>query len=86
MADPFATHAATPTAPARKCFDITPNNEADLPTVPKALYCNGAGTVKVTLVDGGTSTFTVAGAGPLDISPVRVWATGTTVASLIGLL
>lgn len=86
MADPFATLAATPTAPARKCFDITPNNDADLPTVPKALYCNGAGAVRVTLVDGGTSTFTVPGPGPLDISPARVWVTGTTVASLIGLL
>lgn len=86
MADPYATLGATPTAPARKCFDITPSNDADLPNVPKALYCNGAGTVKVTLVDGGTSTFTVSGAGPLDVSPVRVWATDTTVASLIGLL
>lgn len=86
MADSFSGFAATPTAPARKCFDITPNNDADLPTVPKALYCNGAGTVRVTLVDGGTSTFTVPGAGPLDISPARVWVTGTTVASLIGLL
>ncbi|WP_371346100.1 hypothetical protein [Ancylobacter sp. IITR112] len=86
MADSFATHAATPTAPARRAFDITPSDSTDLAEVPKALYVNGAGTIKVTMVAGGTVTFTVASPGPLDIGPARVWATGTTATGIIGLL
>lgn len=77
---------ATPMTPARKAFVITPNDGADLADIPKALYANSAGNVRVTMADGGTVTYTVAGPGPLDVCPVRVWATGTTVSSLIGLL
>lgn len=80
------TATPTPMTPARKAAAIVPSDTTDLPEVPKALYCNSGGTVKVTMADGGTVTYTVAGPGPLDICPARVWATGTTVTSLISLL
>lgn len=74
----------SPSAPARNWATISPGASTLNPR-PKALWVNQACTI--TLEDsGGTSVvFTVAGAGPLDLSPTKVTAisTGTVIGLFI---
>ena len=87
MTDIFATNASSITAPAQDGFSITPNDEADLPQVTRALYCGTGGTLVVKLLSGATLTFINVPAGSfLPIRVVRVHSAGTTAGALVGLL
>lgn len=86
MADSFETYATGLTSPADNAFDIVPADGADLALTPRALWINGAGTIKVTMKGGGVVTFTHPGGAPLDIRARRVWSTGTTATGIIGLV
>lgn len=76
-------------SPARKAFNIAPNNATDLAIATKAIYIGGAGTLSVELVGdepGSSVTFTGISAGSLlPIRVRKVLATGTTATLLIGL-
>lgn len=74
-------------APARNCFSITPNDTAELPFLPKAIYVGTGGTLVVRAIDGSSDvTFTnVANGTILDVRVTSVRATGTTASNLIGL-
>lgn len=70
--------------PAFGAFAITPNDGVDLATVTRGIYIGVAGSVKVTMADGTVVTFSNVPTGIFPIGAARVWATGTTATSLIG--
>ena len=70
-------------SPVSSGFDVTPNDSADLETLPRALYVGTSGDVTVTL-SGTELTFKDA-SGLLPIRPSRVWDTGTTASDIIAL-
>jgi hypothetical protein len=72
--------------PATGAFAVTPNDSADLPFAYRGVYVGGSGDLKVTLYDGDTVTFVSLAAGLVHpIRCVRVWSTGTTATSIIGI-
>lgn len=87
MSDRFKNHSAGLESPAMHGFAITPNDSAELVEATRALYVGVAGNIAVTLVSGAELDFANVPSGTL--LPVRaraVKATGTTAASLLGLL
>lgn len=84
MTDTFETHARGLTSPAEHAFQITPDDGADLPVIPRMLLIAGSGDVRVTTAGG--ETLTIAGlSGQLALRVRRVFATGTTATGLYGL-
>lgn len=78
MADAFESHSPGLSSPCTFGEAITPNDGADLANVSKEIFFGGAGTVKVTWLNGQEKTLTVV-AGDLRAWRVkRIWATGTT--------
>lgn len=71
--------------PVDHAFGITPNDGTDLTTWALALYVGAAGNVKVDTWGGETVTFANAPVGVLPVRVRRVWSTGTTATSLVGL-
>ncbi|HWA17683.1 MAG TPA: hypothetical protein VG757_01690 [Devosia sp.] len=87
MSDRYAAHTASLTAPASNGFDITPDDDEDLPEVVRAIYVGGAGDVAAVLREGATLTFANLPAGSLlPVRASRIKATGTTASGLIGLV
>lgn len=73
--------------PARDFYSITPQDDTDLSSIPRAIYVGGAGDLTVTSLDGTTVTFVAVPAGTvLPIMPSRVENTNTTATNLVGLL
>lgn len=74
------------TRPAENAFAVTPNNDADLAEDTRGLYVGVSGDVKVDLVGGSTEiTFVNLAAGVIHpIRARRVYATGTTATSIVG--
>lgn len=64
---------------------IGPDDNTDLAFVPKALWVDGAGTLKMTGADGNAETFAVQ-AGYVPLCPTRIWNTGTTATGIKALL
>lgn len=78
MADKFDTQADVVFAPARRHFQIAPSNSADLPTRPKAIYCQADGTIVCRDDLGVDLPYAMTAGQILPLRPVRVLATGTT--------
>jgi hypothetical protein len=74
-------------APARNCFSITPNDNASLPFLPKAIYVGTGGNLVVRAIDSNSDvTFTNVASGTiLDVRVTSIRAAGTTAANLVGL-
>ena len=77
------------THPAGKAFGILPDDSADLPVIPRALYLATPGSLAVEMAgapQGEVVIFAGLAAGiPHPIRPRRILATGTTATGLIGL-
>ncbi|MBM3496768.1 MAG: hypothetical protein FJX72_20970 [Armatimonadetes bacterium] len=71
--------------PAEHAFAVTPNDSTDLTDWALALYVGVSGNVKVTTWAGETVTFANAPVGVLPVRVRRVFATGTTASSILGL-
>lgn len=83
--DPYLYHGAGLSDPAIYAAAITPSDSADVPTVPRALYCTGDGNVVVTMRNGGDPvTLPMIAGVPLPVRVSRVWATGTTATGIVG--
>lgn len=70
---------------ANSASSITPNDSNDLARATKGLYVGVTGDVKVDMADVGTVTLTGLAAGivhPLSVK--RIYATGTTATSILG--
>lgn len=76
MDDPYVDGAA-----------ITPSDSTNLPVPTRAIYVGGAGAISAVMRSGGNSvTFAAVPVGTvLEISVVRVNATGTTATNLVAL-
>lgn len=74
--------------PPAHAVSITPNDSTDLTQTIRAIYIgdvSGGTDLKVTTAGGETVTYTGLTVGSTKVLRItRVWATGTTVASLIG--
>ena len=88
MIDPFARFADTPTAPASRCFAVSPADEGELPHASKAIYVGKGGDVTLRALDDDSDvTFVgVPSGGILDVRVRAVRATGTTAADLVALV
>ena len=85
--DPFRNSSDSPSAPAEYCFDIVPDDGADLPRATKALYVGQAGDITLRSIRGDADVlFRALPAGTiLDVRTRAVRATGTTAAGIVGL-
>lgn len=82
--DPFSTLADSATAPARRCFTITPHDTNEVAIVTKAIRSGGDGTVTLRAVDSDADVaHPVRNGERIDVRVRFVRATGTNV-SLIG--
>ena len=63
---------------------LTLDDNNDQPTVPKALWVDGAGNLKLGGSDGNAETFVVQ-AGYVPLCPTRVYLNGTTATGIKGL-
>ena len=86
LLDTFGAILLSLIAPARNCLSITPNDNAVVPFLPKAIYVGTTGAFAVRAIDGSSDvTFiNVANGTILDIRVASVRATGTTAINLIG--
>ena len=66
------------TSPATKHFQIVPDDAADLPVLPRVIYCETAGTIMVRDSEGVTLSYTLVAGDRIDFRGVRVMSTGTT--------
>lgn len=74
------------TTPAAFAVDITPNDSADLDALTRALYVGVSGDIKLTTAGGDIITLIgVLGGSILPLRCKRVFATGTTATSIVGL-
>lgn len=82
--DRFRLYSESLDGPISKAFAVTPNDNADLSEVTRALYVGGAGSVKVRFKNGGDITYINVSAGQrLPVRVERVFATGTTATNII---
>ena len=64
---------------ARRIAEVSPDDTADLPFLPRLVYCVSSGHVKLRLQDGSEKTISmIEGANQVPAETVRILATGTT--------
>jgi hypothetical protein len=86
MVDNFATYGDGLDAPAHSAFAVTPSDTADLAIDTRAIYVGVSGNITVNMVGSGTVTFTGVPQGTiLPIRASRIYATGTTATTLVGM-
>lgn len=78
MKDKFKDDADVLWGQATRWTAITPHDSNELPELPKAIRCNGAGTLMLVGEDGVAADFVVAAGEALACRPRIVKATGTT--------
>lgn len=81
MADPYASQVGGLESPGTKSAVITPDDDNDLGTVAKVIYCEEAGDVAFITTGGTTDTWAVAANSYIRLRVARVKATGTTVSA-----
>ena len=85
--DNFTSKGAEPSilAPARILEEITPDDSNDITYTTRALNVATSGSVKVTTEDGDTGTVYISAGIAFPIRVTRVWSTGTTATTIVGL-
>ncbi|GKX34648.1 MAG: hypothetical protein MnENMB40S_22660 [Rhizobiaceae bacterium MnEN-MB40S] len=81
--DPFDSYNPGLDSPLTSALNVTPDDENDLPVIPRGFHCQG-GAIKVTTMNDETVTFDV-GADNGALIPMRikrVWATDTTATNI----
>jgi hypothetical protein len=66
-------------------FNISPDDNADLPFVTRELFVGVTGNVRVRTVGGSDFTLAVPAGKRLPLRVTRVFATGTTAGNVVGL-
>lgn len=87
----FSSNSLSILSPYTDSVAITPSDTTDLAQVTRAIHAHGAGSnhdVVVTLAndpDGSSITLAVSKGDILPIRVKRVWSTGTTATTIVGL-
>ena len=76
--DEFEAYTKGLTSPATKHFAIVPDDNADLPVLPRVIYCQMDGTIMGRDDEGVDLPYTMGSGDRIDFRGVRVLATGTT--------
>lgn len=76
--DEFKDFAKGLTSPATRHFAITPDDNNDLPILPRVIYCRAQGTLVVRDSSGVELPYEMIVGERLDFRGVRVMSTGTT--------
>ena len=72
--------------PFTHAFAIVPDNTVNLPSAVRQIYVGAAGTLRIDTLQGETVDFAGMLAGTLyDIQAKKVWSTGTSASSLVGI-
>lgn len=74
---PFPPGTPGQSDPLTVLFEVTPDNDHDLPFVPRALILSVPAAVRMTMVGGGDPITVPLPAGYNPIRPQRIFATGT---------
>jgi hypothetical protein len=86
MADPFAAYKGGVFESALRHAVVTPDDNADLPVVPRGLRIGTGGDLRMRDADGTDLTWTnVASGSVLAFRARRVLATGTTASDILAL-
>lgn len=84
MPDPYEGVGSDLLGPAADAAAVTPSDTLLLDNYCKRLWIGGAGSVKLTTVNGDTVTYTGVPAGTyLQVRASQVFATGTTATNII---
>lgn len=85
--DNFQSTSDSVTAPASRCFEITPNDSADLTEATKAIYVGTGGDITLRALDADTDvTFrNVQDGSILDVRVLALRAMGTSATDIVGL-
>ena len=86
MPDAFAARHRSPSDPAFRVFEITPDDGTDLAEVTTALNVATPGTVRVTTADGSVADVSVHPGQAFPVRASRVWLTGTTATGIRGMV
>lgn len=82
----FRSNARGLSAPVERAVAITPDNDATLTIMTRALYVGGAGNLRVLTAGGDDVTLSGIQAGSMiPIRVVKVFATSTTATAIVGL-
>lgn len=76
--DEFESFTKGLTSPATRHLAITPDDNADLPILPRVIFCQMHGTIMVRDSEGVDLPYTMVLGDRIDFRGVRVLATGTT--------
>jgi len=86
MIDTFDSYSAGPDDPANGMFAITPNDDADLAQITRAVIATGSGVVAVVMRDGSTGTLPLPAEQIMPYRIRRVLESGTTATGIVGLI
>lgn len=83
--DPFGGYSAGLESPYSNALAITPDDDLDLPVVPRGIWCGVGGDIRMTFANGETVTFKQADAASngWPFRPTRIHATGTTATDIV---
>ena len=81
----FTTLTKSLTAPGDRFWTVIPNDAVDLVAVTRAINVSVSGPVKVTTLGGDVVTISVAAGGAFPGMFTRVWATGTSAGTIVGI-
>jgi len=85
MTDTFESFSSGLESPATHVQTVTPDDATDLPFVSRALNVAVSGSVRVTTVGDTTQTVYITAGCAFPVRVKRVWATGTTAATIVAL-
>lgn len=85
MTDIFQNFASSLESPAIRLAAVTPNDNADLPVMTRAIAVGSEGFVKVTTMMGDIGRIYVVPGAPFPIRAARIWASDTTASDIVGL-
>ncbi len=84
--DAFTSHRSLLDTPAEHAFEITTNDNSDLPFITRYIWVGGGGDVHVIMLGGEEVTFRALAAGTLlRIRARKVFQTGTDATQLVGM-
>jgi len=85
MDDKYASYSNGLNGPVDEWVTVTPDDNADLPFLPKAIHVAGSGSVVCVSASGSQATFVFGSGEDKRIRPVRILATGTDATGIVAL-